>query len=96
MHFHCRGHVAIFGLDNLDTDECVPPCQIRLIANTTLAPGYDSGTLINDVALATFYPPLEYSREVIFHYNLCNFLQSRNNKWCMYVLLRVHRLSKIL
>ena len=58
-----RGQVALFGMHSLDTDECKPPCQMRVV-DTVVATNVSYETYDNDFAVVTIYPPLEFTDEV--------------------------------
>ena len=58
-----RGQVALFGMHSLDTDECKPPCQMRVV-DTVVATNVSYETYDNDFAVVTVYPPLEFTDEV--------------------------------
>ena len=53
----------MFGIDNLETDKCVSPCQMRRIVSF-VDPGYDAMSYDNDIAIAQLDFPVTFSREV--------------------------------
>ena len=64
----CRGSVALFGVHDLDIDECKPPCQMRVV-DTVVATNVNYTTYDNDFAVITVYPPLDFTDEVGFSRN---------------------------
>ena len=59
----CSDTYALFGIDNLDTKECLPPCQMRKITSWK-DPGYDYQSMRKDIAIATIDFPVIYTKEV--------------------------------
>lgn len=62
---HCRGEIAVFGLDNLDTSECEYPYQMRrMIIKDEPEPGFNEETYANDLAVVTLDAPVTFMDEV--------------------------------
>ena len=58
-----RGFIALFGIDDLNTDKCEPPCQMRIV-NKVKSTKFNWNTFDNDLSVVTIFPPLELSDEV--------------------------------
>ena len=54
--------MALFGIDNLETEKCLPPCQMRRIVSF-VDPGYED--IDNDIAIAQLDFPVTFSSEVL-------------------------------
>ena len=55
--------MALVGIDDLDTDKCKPPCQMRRIISIQ-DPGFNNKTYEMNIAIATLESPIFYSKEV--------------------------------
>ncbi len=53
----------MLGLDNLDTSDCIAPCQMSQVVDVADA-GFNSDTLQADYAVATIDPPVRFTDEV--------------------------------
>ncbi len=67
---HCSNeHVAIFGLDNLDSRTCEPPCQTAAVLRTERLNPNASSTA-EDIAVVTLDPPIKLTQQVTTNFYL--------------------------
>ncbi len=83
-----RHVVALMGIDNLDVEDCSPPCQMRGIAAVNIPDKFNQAAKKNlDIALLTVEDSVEYTQEVcgiksgffVWFVLMCSFINTEMN-----------------
>ena len=92
--------LALVGIDDLDTDKCKPPCQMRRIISIE-DPGFNATTHEMNIAIATLESPIFYSKEVdgIPMFSLRQFLPfisvHSNYIWITMITMKAYQIRSI-
>ena len=70
MKIHFRGERVVVGLDNLDTEICEYPCQLRRMIKVA-DPDFNERTYENDLAVITLDAPVTFTDEVLSVHQQC-------------------------